>query len=178
MRDLAEMAADGLDRQAEQPSRQRGKYDSDQHARPVRQQAPNEENQGGRAHANGECGRADGGQCLSQHRKLRQQMSGFGTGQCEPTEIPELAGKDHDRDTAAEANGYGMRDIANERTKPQQADQGQHESGEEDCQQQPVETEFGDGSRDENDEGAGGTADLITAAAQRRDQKAADDRGI
>ena len=38
-----------------------------------------------------------------------------------------------------------------------------------DREQQPVEAELGHGGRDQDDEGAGGAADLISAAAQRRD---------
>jgi hypothetical protein len=72
----------------------------------------------------------------------------------------------------------GMRNVANERSEPQQADQGQHEPGEEDREQKFVEAEFGDGSRHKNDERPGGPADLVAAAAQGRYQEAANDGGI
>ncbi len=71
-----------------------------------------------------------------------------------------------------------MRDVTNERTKPQQADQRQHEAGNENREQKPVEAEFGNGGRHQDDERAGGAADLIPAAAQCRHQEAADDGGI
>jgi hypothetical protein len=58
-----------------------------------------------------------------------------------------------------------MRNVANERTKPQQPDQGQHEPGEENRKQKPIQAEFGGGCCDKNDERAGGTSDLITAAS-------------
>ena len=158
--------------------RHRGKHHGDQHSRPVRQQASQQEDQGGGARANRERGRADGRQRLTEHRELGQQLSGFGTGQFQAAEILELAGKDRDRNPAGEADGHGVRNVANERTEPQQADQGQHEPGEEDREQKSVEAEFGDGSRHKNDERAGGPADLVAAAAQGRYQEAANDGGI
>ena len=94
---------------------------------------------------------------------------GSAPGNFRPPRSLHLAGKDRDRDAAGEADGHGMRNIANERAKPQQADQGQHEPGEEDRQQQPFQAELGDGGRNEHDERAGRTADLIAAAAERRD---------
>ena len=123
------MAADSLDRQAEQPCSQRSKHNGDQHSRPVRQQASQQKDQGGRARTNRKCGRADGRQRLTEHGELGQQLSGFSRRQFKAAEILDLAGKDRNRDPAGEANGHGMRNVANERTKPQQADQGEHESG-------------------------------------------------
>ena len=124
------MAADGLDRQGGQPWRQRSKRNGDQHSRPVRQQTPQQKDQGGRARTNRKRGRADGRRRLTEHGELRQQLSGFGRRQFQAAEILDLAGKDRNRDSAGEANGHGMRNVANERAKPQQADQGERDPGE------------------------------------------------
>ena len=94
----------------------------------------------------------------------RQRYGGHfqavGTGQFQPAEILKLAGKDRDCNPAGEPDGYGMRNVTNERTQPQQPNQGQHESGEKNRKQQPFQAEFGNGCFDKNNERAGGTANL------------------
>ena len=178
VRKLAETAADGLHRQVEQPGRERGQHDRDQHARPGRPQTPQQEDQRGRADADGERRRVEGRQRLAERHELRQQRPGLGTRQLQAAEILELAGQDGDGDAAGEADGHRVRDVADQRAEPQQADQRQHHAGHQDRQQQPSRPNRADGRRHQNDEGAGRPADLIAAAAQRRDQKAADDGGI
>ena len=111
IRELTKMAADGLDRQMEHPGDYRGKHHGNQHSRPVWQQASQQEDQGGGACANSECGRAEGRQRLTEHRELGQQLSRFGTGQFQAAEILKLACKDRDCNPAGEADGYGMRNM-------------------------------------------------------------------
>ena len=53
-----------------------------------------------------------------------------------------------------------------------------HCAGQQNRQQQPVETEFTDRRRDHHNERAGGPADLEAAAAERRHKKSADDGGV
>jgi hypothetical protein len=169
VRQLAKTAADRLHRQMEQPGSKRGQYDRNQHSRPVRRQAPQQKNQGGRTNADSERCRIERWQRLPKHGEFRQQRPRFGRRQFQAAEILELAGKDRDRNAAGEADGHRMRNITDQRAEPQQADQRQHEARDENRQQQPFEAELRHGGRHEDDECAGGPADLIAAAAERRD---------
>jgi hypothetical protein len=71
-----------------------------------------------------------------------------------------------------------MRDVADQRAQPQRADQRQHHAGHQHCQQQALDAKAGDGGRHQNNEGAGRAADLKPAAAERRNDEAADNRCV
>ena len=124
-------AADGLDRQMQQPGRERGQ-------RPPRSACPassaatrrSSEDQRGRSRRRW---RAPTG--LSVGKRLRRARRASGTAgrarrrQRQPAEILELAGEDRDRDAAGEADRHRVRDVADQRAQPQQADQRQHHAG-------------------------------------------------
>ena len=94
-------------------------------------------------------------------------------------EILELAGQDRDRDAAGEADGHGMRNVADQRTEPQQADQDQHQRRTARPSAAALRGRIcATVAATSDDEGAGRAADLVAAAAQRRDYKAADDGGV
>ncbi len=174
---FAEAAADGLHRQMKQQRRDRCDHDRDQHARPGRAPAAQREDQRRGTDADAERSPVQRRQRLAKGEQLGRQWARLGTVQRQAEQVPELACEDGGGDAAGEADGHGMRHVADQRTEPGRADHRQHRAGDQHGQQQPVDPELGDGSRHQHDEGTGGAADLETAAAERRDQEAADDGG-
>ena len=89
-----------------------------------------------------------------------------------------MAGEDRDGDAAGKADGHRVRNIADQRAEPGQADDGEHHAREKDGDEQPVQPKSCDRGRHQNDKCAGRTANLKPAAAQSRDKKATDDGRI
>lgn len=98
--------------------------------------------------------------------------------QSEAGEVAQLACRDDDSDAAREPHGHRVRDMTDEASKTAQADEREENAGHHHDHHQPVDAVPGDRRRHQHDEGAGGTTDLDAAAAQGRDEKAADDGRI
>ena len=93
-------------------------------------------------------------------------------------ELLELAGEDDDRDPGREAHRDRVGDELDVGAEPQEADHEQEDARHPGREQHPVDAVPLDGGGHEHDEGPGRAADLEPAAAQRRDQEAADDRRV
>ena len=178
VRDAAKTAAYGFDAEVKQDSGDRDDRKRDQHARPIGPQAPQAENQRGRAEADSQrCGierRSRGGE----RAKLGQQLARLRPVQRKAAEVFKLTGEDGHGDAAGEADRNRVGDVADQRAEPKRSRQGQHDAGKKDRQQQALDTEFRHSGRDQYDERPGRAADLETASAERRYDKAADDRGV
>ena len=114
-----------------------------------------------------------------------QSACSFGTnapgsrsGQGQAEQIPDLAGDDDDGDTGGEADRDRKRDELDVGAEPQQAGDHHQDAGEDRRQKQAVHAVPLHGRGNQHDEGAGRSADLEAAAAERRDQEAGDDRGV
>ena len=107
-------------------------------------------------------------------------IRGPGSAPCRwsPVSIADLTGEDGDGDTAGETHGHRMGDVAYERAEPGKADQREHDARQRHGEQQAVQAEPRSRRRHQHDEGAGGAADLVPAAAKSGNQKAADDGGV
>ena len=108
----------------------------------------------------------------------RSSGPGSGPASVRPEQRHDLAGEDDRGDAGGEADGHRIGDELEKVPSRSSAGQQQDHAREHGREDQPVDAVRGDGRRDQHDEGAGRPADLEAAAAQRRDQEAADDRGI
>ena len=178
MRQRAKARRDRLDRQMCQRRDGRRGHHGDQHARPIRPITPDQKDQRRRAKANAQGREIQRRQRMRQHDELWDQRARFRSREPEAAEILELACQDRDRDAGGETDRNGMRNMPDERAKPQGADQGQQRARDQDRQKQPFDAELRDRCGDQHDEGARRAADLEPAAAERRDGEAADDRRI
>ena len=121
-------------------------------------------------------GRVDRAGRLAEHQQLRQQGAGLLAGQGHAEQVLELAGEDDHGYARGEADGHRIGDELYVGADPEIADRHQNDAGHQRRQQQPVHAVAVDAGRHQHDEGAGRAADLEAAAAQRRDEEAADDR--
>ena len=99
-------------------------------------------------------------------------------GERQAEEIVNLAGEDDDRDAGGEADGHRIGNEFDIGAEPQIAGRHQEHARHDGGEQHAVDAVALDGGGDEHDEGARRAADLKPAAAQERDQEAADDGGV
>ena len=179
VRQAAEAAADGLDRQVQQGRGERRGDDRDQHAGPRRPIASENEDQGRRSRAQRQRspGRWSAGRGPSA-ASLGISGPGSAPARCRPprsfswlaamvTAMPQVK---------PTVTACGICRISEPSLK--HAQQRQHQARHQHGQQQAVDAEAGDRGGHQHDEGAGRPADLEPAAAQQRDDKAADDGGV
>ena len=95
----------------------------------------------------------------------------------EAEQLLELAGEDDDGDAGREADGDREGDVLDVGAEPQEAGGHHHQPGHQGRQHEAIVALALDDRGDEHDEGAGRSADLEAAAAEGRDQEAADDGG-
>ena len=105
-RDAAEARADGLDRQAEGPGRDRGGDDGDQHARPVRPESLQADDEADRQHREADGRRVDRAEGRRQGFQLGDQRARFLARQRQAEQFLDLAGEDDDGDAGGEADGH------------------------------------------------------------------------
>ena len=98
--------------------------------------------------------------------------------QAEPHEVRYLPDEDQDGDAEGEADDHGIRDEFNYGAQPQHAEDDQYDPGHYGGDEQAVVAEALDNAVDDDDEGAGGAADLDAAAAESGDYEAGDDGGV
>ena len=98
--------------------------------------------------------------------------------QCQTEEFPDLAGEYDDPDPCGEANRHREGYELDERAKPRETGRGQHQAGQEGCEDQPLHSMFGDRCRDQNDESPRRAADLEPRPAEQGDEEAPDDSRI
>ena len=121
---------------------------------------------------------ADGfmvGQTLHSAGSFSNRRAGSAPAQRQAEQIVQLAGEDDDGDGRGEADRHRIGDELDVGAEPQEAGRSKDHARQEGREDQPVDAVAGDRRGDEHDEGAGRTADLEAAAAQQRDQEAADD---
>ena len=110
--------------------------------------------------------------------ELRQEGGRLLAGKHEAEEVAQLACQDDDGDAGREPDDDGMRDVLDVGPKPQEAEDEKRDARDHRREEKAVIAVPLDRRRDEDDEGAGRSADLEPAAAERRDQEAADDRRV
>ena len=96
----------------------------------------------------------------------------------EAGEVAHLADDDDHGDAGGEADGHGIGDVFDEGADAQKSDRDQDHARDQRRQHQAVIAFALDDQRHQHDEGAGRPADLEAAAAEQRDQEAADDGGV
>jgi hypothetical protein len=92
-------------------------------------------------------------------------------------EVAQLRGQDDERDPGGEPNRHRIRYVLNDRPQARDAHDDQQHAGHEGRDGEPVVPEALDNAVDDDDERAGGAADLHAAAGERGDHEARDDRG-
>ena len=90
----------------------------------------------------------------------------------------DLAGEDNDGDARRESDRHRMRDVTDVCAKPHEADGEQDQPGQSGRQQHAVDAVARDAGGHQHDESTRRSADLEPAAAERRNQKAADNRSV
>jgi len=172
----AEAGADGGDVKVRHGRDGCGKHDGEQDARPAGAEPLQGEDHSHRACCDDEgmpvcCGRGGG-----EHGQLFEERPRLCPGELQAEQVFQLAGANDDRDARREADRHRIGHELHERAEPEPARQRQHHAGQKDGEDQPVHTMGRGGHVDQNDEGAGGSADLEPAAAQQRNEEAANDR--
>ena len=110
--------------------------------------------------------------------QLGEEGTGFGARKCEAANIPELAGQDGDRDAGSESHGDGMRNVTDQGTQTEQAQEREHGARKQNGNKKSGKADLRHSRGNQHDEGASRAADLKTAAAQHGDQEAAHDGGV
>ena len=95
-----------------------------------------------------------------------------------PKQIPELAGEDDDGDAGGESHRHRIGNEFDVGAEPQKARGDQKHAGHRGGEDHAVDAVAFGGQRHQHDERAGGPADLKPAAAEQRDDEAADHGGI
>ena len=98
--------------------------------------------------------------------------------QLQSEEVFDLRAGDQDRDAVGEADDDRPRNELDRRAHAGEAHDHQQDAGHHRAHEQAVDAVLGDDAGDHDDERAGRPADLRPRAAQRRDQKAGDDRAV
>ena len=98
-------------------------------------------------------------------------------GTSSPSNSKNLAGDDDHGDAGCEPDRHRIGNVLDEGSEPEQPDRDQDQAGEQRGEHQAIIAFALDDGGDEHDEGAGRAADLEAAAAEQRDEKAADDAG-
>ena len=178
LRNPAETRADGFDRQAEQQRPDRGHADGDQESRPVRPPAPQapDDRNGGKAHPDSR--EVERGRGLRDCAQFRDQRTGLFPGQGEAEQIMDLTCEDDQRDGRGEADRHRVGNVFDVRPKPQKSRCHQNESRQHRREQQSFDAVPLDAERHQHDESASRPADLEPAAAEQRDEEAAENRGV
>ena len=176
-RQLAKATAHGGDIEMQEKRQRRGDRDRDQQPRPFRPQAPQTENDGDGEQRQRDRRRFDCPDMFGDGGDLGQQGCRL-VRDVEAQQILQLAGENDDRNSGREANDDRQRDVLDIGAEPQEADRDHHRAGHQRRQHQAVVAVPLDDIRDQDDEGAGRSADLKPAAAQGGDKEAADDRGV
>ena len=116
--------------------------------------------------------------CRGQRPELRDQLARLLAVERQAEQLAELAGEDDDGDARGEADRHRIGDELDVGAEPQIADRQQEDARHHGGEDQPVDAVARNGRRHQHDEGAGRSADLEAAAAERRDEEAADDRRV
>ena len=98
-------------------------------------------------------------------------------GDVQPQPVLQLRGGDQHRDAVGEADDDADGHVAHQPSQPEQAQDEQQHAGAGRGDQQVRHAVAVDDAVDDDDEGAGGPADLHVRAAQQGDQQAGDDGG-
>ena len=156
----------------------RATRDGDQHARPVRPPASQATimpiDDGGQRDG----ARIDRAAAPRRALELGHERRRAPCPQGQAEQVLDLAGEDDDRDAGGEADRHRIGNVLDVGAEPQEARRDQDQARQQRREQQAVDAVPLDGRRDQHDEGARRPADLEPAAAERRDQEAADDRGV
>src|SRR4029077_12200612 len=102
----------------------------------------------------------------------------FLSGKRDAEQILDLACEDDDGDAGGEPHGDGIGDEFDVGAELQKTGGDQKTPGHGGCENHAVDAVAFGSQRDEHDESAGGPSDLKPAAAEQRNDEAADDGGI
>ena len=169
----AKAGSNGLDGQAQDPGREGGcSHRNDEH-RPVRTEAPDDDND-----ANGQKsyyqGRdIQGWQGVPERQELGNEGPGFLV-ESEPQQFLELAREDDDGNASREAHGHRIGNELDKGSKPQEPDRQQDQAAEHGRKKEPINSMLFDSCRHQHDEGPCRPADLKPASPQCRDDEASD----
>ena len=150
----------------------------DQHARPMRSPTTHADDQADRRCGDGHGNGVDRPAGLRERSELGQDLAGLLAREREAEQIADLAGEDDDRDAGGKSHRHRIGNELDVGAEPQETRCHQQKAGDRRRQHQAVDPMAVDRRSDQDDERAGRPADLEAAAAQRRDQEAADDRGV
>ena len=178
--DATEFRADCIKADAQFRQRNRHKTrgdDGDQQAGPMGPVFAAPENQPDRQTADQHRRRIDGADGRRHRLEFGDQRARLASGQLQPEQINQLAAENDHRNTGGKTDRHRMRNIFDDRAKPQKAQSQHHHARQQHRQHQSINAVPLDGDRDQHDEGAGRTADLVARPAQQRDQKTTDHGG-
>src|ERR1043166_2696310 len=96
----------------------------------------------------------------------------------EAEEFLDLRAGDENGDAVGKADDYRAGKIFDGRAHAGDAENDQENAGHHGAEEEPFDAVFGDDARDNDHEGAGGTADLRLGAAERGDNEAGDDGAV
>ena len=176
-RQFAEAGGDCHDVEIKSPGKCCGRGDRNEEgwpARPPLAQAKNDQN---RSNADGDGLQIDAASRLPQGLKLGQERGRF-VRHSESKQLPELAGKNDDGDTAVKPTVTGKGMYLHISAEPHETDGDHDDPGHQSGEGQPVIAVPLNDAGTKNDEGAGRAADLKPAAAESGHQEAADDCGV
>jgi len=174
----AKACADGFHGKRQHPAREGRDNDRDQNARPVwPQPAQHDDNDDA---DRGDRDRRTAGRVQAAHQCLqfRDEFARFLSGKRDAKEILELACEDDDGDAGGEPNRDRIGDEFDVGAKLQKTGGHQKHPGHGGRENHAVHPVTFGGQRHEHDECAGRTSDLKPAAAEQRNDEAADDGGI
>ena len=182
LRDAVEAAADGFDREFEEPCHERSHdEDGERPRRPAQQRETLRESIVGEQEdqaADGESERRQvdgmgvGGEGLDAGEEFRRQVVDL-----QAEEILDLRHEDDDGDTVGETDDDGDRDEADQLPHARDAHCQQKGASQHGRTEQVHEAVGGNDAVNDRDECAGGAADLHARAAEERGQQAGDDGG-